>query len=380
MRAITVVLRDDGTAGVNPQRVYMGEHRAARLEIALPQSLLEGFDYYNLCFDVMGAGRRIPLGNIYPLDEEEDGFEGLAWLENGVIFCELPEALTQSSYVTAWVEACREENGHCVHLEKSAAFTVEFTQAIAGQGDALSAVALGHMDRLMARLNRMRRTLRVEIQGVQAAIAPAIQRAEQAAGRAEQAALAAQSGGSGGGGTGPQGPKGDKGDTGPQGPKGDTGAAGPQGPAGQGGGGAPAYGAGRITSNQGMITDETKWNTMPFQDTRPAVRVLYGADYLQVQDAGDYLINISITAHLDAAGNDLTTMFVYLRINGADATDGFLRTALMRPGGRINMSACGIRALAADDKLTILYRKDGSPGAPATIAANMCELSVVRLG
>lgn len=250
MRIIKVVLHDDGTALVTPERIYMGEHRAARLEITLPESLREGFDYYNLCFDVMGAGKRIPLGNIYPA-EEEDGFAGLAWMEDGEIFCELPQSLTQCSYFRAQVEACREENGQCTRLEKSPPFTVAFEDAVAGEGDTLSAMALGHMDKLMARYNRMRRTLRVEIQGVQEAIEPALLRAEQAAGEAAQSAGAAAQKASEAlalsltpgpkGDPGPQGPKGDPGNTGPQGPKGDKGdkgdkgaigAAGPQGPKG----------------------------------------------------------------------------------------------------------------------------------------------------
>ena len=253
MRAIKVVLHDDGTAAVTPERVYMGEHRAARLEITLPQSLRDGFDYYNLCFDVMGAGKRVPLGNVYP---EEEGFAGLAWLENGEIFYELPDSLTQCSYLKAQVEACCEENGQCTRLEKSPPFRVAFEDAVAGEGDALSAMALGHMDKLMAKLNRMRRILRVEIQGVQAAVEPALLRAEQAAGAAEQAAVTAAQKAQEAlalsltpgpkGDPGPQGPKGDAGQAGSQGPKGDkgdqgdAGAAGPKGD--QGDAGAPGIG------------------------------------------------------------------------------------------------------------------------------------------
>jgi len=244
MRAIKAVLHDDGTALVTPERIYMGEHRAARLEITLPERLREGFDYYNLCFDVMGAGKRIPLGNVYPAGED-DGFAGLAWMENGEIFCELPQSLTQCSYLRAQVEACREENGLCTRLEKSPPFTMAFEDAVAGEGDALSAMALGHMDKLMARLNRMRRTLRVEIQGVREAIEPALLRAEQAVGNAEQAAsVAAQKAAEAlalslmpgpKGDPGPQGPKGDIGNTGPQGQKGDKGDKGDPGPQGSAG-------------------------------------------------------------------------------------------------------------------------------------------------
>jgi len=255
MRAIKVALLEDEQVQVTPGKVYMGEHRAARLEIALPQRLQEGFDYYNICFDVMGAGKRVPLGNIYEAGAGGEEPAGLAWMEAGEILCELPESLTQCSFLRAQVEACCEENGVCTRLEKSVPFVIAFEDSIAGEGDALSALALGHMDKLMARLNRMRRTLRAEIQGVQEAIEPALLRSEQAAGAAEQAAgEAAQAAATAAqkasealalsltpgpkGDKGPQGPKGDPGQTGPKGDKGnkgdkgDTGATGAQGPQG----------------------------------------------------------------------------------------------------------------------------------------------------
>jgi len=250
MRAIKVALLDDETAQVTPGKVYMGEHRAARLEITLPARLKTGFDYYNLCFDVMGAGKRIPLGNIY--EAETNGPDVLAWLEDGTIICELPACLTQCSYLKVQVEACLERSGVTA---KSAPFQVHFEDSIAGEGDTLSAIALGHFDKLMARYHKQVRTLKKEIQGAQEALEPSLQRAEQAAGDAEKAAgEAAQAALIAGqkaaealklsltpgpkGDPGPQGPKGEPGLTGPQGPKGDkgdkgepgaNGAAGPQG-------------------------------------------------------------------------------------------------------------------------------------------------------
>ena len=243
MRIITVTLREDETAHVTPERVYMGEHCAARLEIQLPQRLREGFAYYTLCFDMMGAGRRVPLGNIYPAAEGEEP-EGLAWVREGVIYCLLPGYVTHCSYVRVQVEAHAVENGHCVRLEKSAPFLVAFEDGIAGKGDVLSAFALGHMEELMARIDQMRQTLRLKVEGADEAIEPLIARAEQAAQAAEEAARRAQlvsvtpgpRGPAGPqGATGPQGPagpKGDKGDTGLRGPAGPQGATGPQGSAG----------------------------------------------------------------------------------------------------------------------------------------------------
>ena len=167
MRIIKVILLDDEQAQVTPEKVYMGEHRAARLEISLPQRLRTGFDYYSLCFDVMGAGKRVPLGNIYEAGPGGGKPESLAWMENGEIVCELPESLTQCSFIRVQVEACREEDGVCTRLEKSVPFRIAFEDSIAGEGGALSALAQGHMTKLMARFNRLRRALRAQLQGMQ---------------------------------------------------------------------------------------------------------------------------------------------------------------------------------------------------------------------
>jgi len=163
MRIIKVALHEDESVVVTPAAVYMGEHRAVRLEITLPQRLQTGFDFYTIAFDVMNAGKRIPLGNIYP---KEEGTETIAWMENGVIFCDLPDSLTHSTFVRGQVEGHREENGTCVLLEKSALFMLRFEDSIAGEGEAVSAFALGHMNELMAQINHMRETLRIKVEGV----------------------------------------------------------------------------------------------------------------------------------------------------------------------------------------------------------------------
>ena len=164
MRIIKVALREDESAVVTPATVYMGEHRAVRLEITLPERLKTGFDFYTIAFDVMNAGKRIPLGNIY---RKEEGSEATAWMENGVIFCDLPNQLTHSTFTRAQVEGHREENGACVLLEKSVPFVLRFEDSITGEGEALSAFALGHMNELMAQINSMRETLRIKVEGVE---------------------------------------------------------------------------------------------------------------------------------------------------------------------------------------------------------------------
>ena len=150
MRSITVVLHDDESVEVNPSVAYMGEHRAAQLEIILPERLREGFDYYTLAFDQMGAGRRVPLGNIYP------GDEGPAYVREGVIYCLLPGRLTHCSYLRAQVEGHKQEDGRCYALEKSAPFTIAFEDSLVGEGETLQAFALGHMSHLMAEIDAAR--------------------------------------------------------------------------------------------------------------------------------------------------------------------------------------------------------------------------------
>ena len=153
MRNIKVALHEDESTTVVPNVVYMGEHHAAQLEITLPQRLRQGFDYYTLSFDQMDKGNRVPLGNIYP------GNEGQAYVQNGVIFCTLPEQLTNASFLRAQVEAHRQEGGKMVALEKSALFTVQFEHGLAGQGDTLQSFALGHINKLMAQIDYARERL-----------------------------------------------------------------------------------------------------------------------------------------------------------------------------------------------------------------------------
>ena len=393
MRTIKVVLLDDEQAQVIPERVYMGEHRAARLEISLPARLQTGFDYYNLCFDVMGAGKRIPLGNIYEADDPSE-FAGLAKMENGEIICELPESLTQCSYLRAQVEACCEENGLCTRLEKSVPFVIAFEDSIAGEGDVLSSLALGHTTKLMAQLDRLRRILRVEVQGAQDVIGPLTDRAEQAADRAEQALADALelnitpgSPGSQGpmGPQGPQGPKGDTGNTGPQGPKGDTGNTGPQGPKGDkgdpgtpGAGGAGVYGGLYLTSNWTVPKqDSTK---IVLNGTRSANGVSYGTDSIIIQQAGTYLLSFSSTAVcLNMA--TITGVLVY---RNAVAVQGFARTHTIELGGYVNMAMSGLLDLNQGDALTLVVRNTKFAEMPAgtdlLLLSHQTEFTAVKVG
>jgi len=147
MRTITVALLEDESVAMEPATIYMGEHHAAKLEIALPERLREGFDYYTISFDQMGEGNRVPIGNIYP------GAEGNAYYQDGVVHCLLPGRLTHCSYLRAQVEAHRQTEGICAAVEKSAPFTILFGDSLAGQGDTLQSFALGHMNELMAQVD-----------------------------------------------------------------------------------------------------------------------------------------------------------------------------------------------------------------------------------
>ncbi|MDR2752849.1 MAG: hypothetical protein LBB50_00890 [Oscillospiraceae bacterium] len=173
MRIITVALLDDESAQIETDHVYQGEHRAVRLEITLPERLREGFSYYTLCFDLMGSGRRLPLGNIYPLEEGDT--PPLAYFDNGIIYCDLPDKITSCTFAWVQVEAHRQENGRCVGIEKSVPFVLSFEDAVAGEGDTLSAFALGHMNELMAQLDKLRGTLKTKIGSAQEELAQVLE-------------------------------------------------------------------------------------------------------------------------------------------------------------------------------------------------------------
>jgi hypothetical protein len=147
MRNIKVALHNDESVVVKPGTVYMGEHHAVRLEVTLPKRLREDFDFYTLTFDPMDQGNRVPIGNIY------QGDEGMAYHQNGVIYCTLPAKLTNCSFLRAQVEAHRQSNGECTAIEKSASFTVAFEHGIVGEGDTLQSFALGHITQLMAQID-----------------------------------------------------------------------------------------------------------------------------------------------------------------------------------------------------------------------------------
>jgi len=249
MRIIKVVLLDDESVQRDQSIVYMGEHRAVQLQVTLPQRLCEGFDYYTLSFDQMDKGHRVPIGNIYP-DEE-----GLAYYQDGTIYCDLPQPLTNASFVRVQAEAHRQVDGQCVAIEKSASFVLEFEQGIAGQGEPLQSFALGHINELMAQLDAARQLLddidnmearidEVTLQQLKDYVALLANEAaehisgeltEWAAGNIELAiadlvqhinAVAAAM---------PPGPQGERGERGPQGVPGEPGAAGAPGQRGEAG-------------------------------------------------------------------------------------------------------------------------------------------------
>ncbi|MDR1465173.1 MAG: hypothetical protein LBJ11_07750 [Oscillospiraceae bacterium] len=165
MRSIDILLRDDESVEVSPAVVYMGEHNAAQLRVALPARLREGFDYYALSFDLMDAGKRALTGNIYPAGEEGAAGDTLpgAVLADGIILYRLPEQLTAGAYLRGQVEAYRTQDGVCGSLEKSAPFLVSFAGGLAGDAEPLASFALGHMAELQAEIDRLLAALRTEI-------------------------------------------------------------------------------------------------------------------------------------------------------------------------------------------------------------------------
>jgi len=182
MRTIKVALREDESVTVEPAVAYMGEHRALRLEISLPQRLRTGFDYYTLGFDQMDKGTRVPIGNIYP------GSGGAAYYSDGTIHCVLPGRLTHCSFVRVQVEAHRQEGGRCAAIEKSASFVISFEGGLSGDGDTLQAFALGHINEIMAQIDAARKSL--ETTGVDA---ETLRQVEQLVGELAQAELSAVS-------------------------------------------------------------------------------------------------------------------------------------------------------------------------------------------
>jgi len=434
MRSIKVELREDETAHVTPERVYMGEHCAARLEIELPRRLCGGFDYYTLCFDVMGAGRGVALGNIYPIGGEGEEPEGLAHVQDGVICCLLPDQVTQCSYVRVQVEACAQENGRCVRLEKSAPFLLAFEDGIAGEGEPLSAFALGHMSALMAQLDHMRQTLRLKVEGAEEAVAPQIARAEQAAlaaeqaaQRAEQAAVTAGPPGPAGakGDPGPQGPagaKGDKGDTGaqgsagpqgdpgpvgpkgepgegmgipgpkgdpgpqgepgqdgPQGPKGD---AGPQGEPGQDGAGfEPAYGSLYSTSNL-TVSPANNAAEVPLPVMGVGKNISSpGAGRLAVSESGIYVITAVLCVRVTASGV-VDTLSHVLAVNGAVAlnigTSPKIALVGRFEGWYSTTTTSAVWSLSAGDYVSMFLHNSGAV-ASGLVSAGTSTLTIHRI-
>ncbi|MDR2647727.1 MAG: hypothetical protein LBB67_06360 [Oscillospiraceae bacterium] len=161
MRTIQVTLADDESVQLDPERVYMGEHCAARLAITLPARLCAGFDYYSLCFELMGCGNAIPTGNIYPLGNADEN--PMAYLDGNVIFCTLPEQLTACSYLRCQVDACKQEDGTCTVREKSAPFMLIFEHSVTGEAAPFFSFALGQLPSLQAQLDKMRETLQIDV-------------------------------------------------------------------------------------------------------------------------------------------------------------------------------------------------------------------------
>ncbi|MCL2106673.1 MAG: hypothetical protein FWH26_06425 [Oscillospiraceae bacterium] len=159
MRTIEVILHEDDSVEVNPQRVFVGEHHAVRLAVTLSSRLSQEFDFYSISFDLMDQGRKVMTGNIYPSENDN----AMAYLEQGVLYCALPGKLTACSFLRVQVEAYRQQNGKTVSVEKSRSFTIEFVDLLGGGGEEIYAFALGHMGELMDEIHAMRESLKINV-------------------------------------------------------------------------------------------------------------------------------------------------------------------------------------------------------------------------
>lgn len=89
MRDINITILSNGTAQIDEPSCFCGEHNAARLCITLSSELKTDASYYLLSFSSDGMSRRIVSNTI------KDSASTPANVINGVIYCPLPEELTE---------------------------------------------------------------------------------------------------------------------------------------------------------------------------------------------------------------------------------------------------------------------------------------------
>lgn len=131
MRDIKITILSDSTAQIEEPLSFCGEHNAARLCITLNDELKTDASYYLLSFDVYGLSRRIVSNIISGTDSKP------AYVENGVIYCPLPEALTSTGELTVQVEAHKRDELEVTRITKSAVFNLGFEPSVMGVGGEL---------------------------------------------------------------------------------------------------------------------------------------------------------------------------------------------------------------------------------------------------
>lgn len=131
MRDINITILSNGTAQIDEPSCFCGEHNAARLCITLSSELKTDASYYLLSFSSDGMSRRIVSNTI------KDSASTPANVINGVIYCPLPEELTEMGDLSVQVEAHRLENDEVTRVVRSAVFTLGFEASIMGCGSEL---------------------------------------------------------------------------------------------------------------------------------------------------------------------------------------------------------------------------------------------------
>lgn len=155
--------------------------------------------------------------------------------------------------------------------------------------------------------------------------------------------------------TGPTGPMGPTGPIGPQGPRGftgPTGATGPQGPQGPvgptGENGLASYG-GLFSTAVGILLLTPTNAVLPLGTGMPAKNVVYGANSITVNRAGDYQINYGIIGSVNPA----STISLSVARNGT-AIPSTVRTRVFDQAQNISHDGSVIVTLAAGDVLTLV--------------------------
>ncbi len=129
MKTVNITLNSDGSFTRSQDKVYVEEHMAVQLVIALPESMCSGFDSYALCFDPSGLCRTVIVTNI---GEPVEGENADAYYSEGVIYCTLPSYFTDTANLFVQAEARIGSGETSTYIEKSAVFNVPFEHSLTG--------------------------------------------------------------------------------------------------------------------------------------------------------------------------------------------------------------------------------------------------------